>query len=340
MGDALPSSSYRTRAASVLAVLLFTLGNPCARADLHFPQPRFDAGVVRTGTPLAQKFAFTNRGSQTVEVLEVRSSCGCLTPKLEPRVYRPGEEGALRVEINTLTHPTGPHSWVIHVRYRSQEEMSIQEAQVYLGAQLLAEVMIQPAALVLFTDKALSHELVLTDLRPRPLAVTDVRTSTQGLKPQVLEQTRDAQGRAVCKIRLEVTEEYPEGRREEIVNIYTNDPGYRDLKVPVTIVKRSRQRLAATPSQVSLTAPPGQPIPSRIVLLRDNDDQAVVVDRVVSDNPAISVHWAQGPERMATLRIRVDRSHVGPASLHSAVHVHVSKPVPDVLTIPVSFSSP
>ena len=53
------------------------------------------------------------------------------------------------------------------------------------------------------------------------------------------------------------------------------DPDYRELRVPVTVVKRPRQRAKASPDRVELSATPGQPVPSRIVRIRAADDESV-----------------------------------------------------------------
>jgi hypothetical protein len=324
----------RHLAAVLLGVLL--VGNMTAvRAELHFPKTEADAGQAYTGKELAHTFAFVNEGREAVEIVEARASCGCLTPQLEKRVYQPGERGALRLEVNTFTQPAGPHAWTVQVRTRSGAD--VQEVGLRLTAQLLTEVSIQPAALVLFTDQAVAHELVLSDTRPQPLTATSVQVNLAGLKPSLTARGQEG-GRALQTIRLEVTADCPEGRHEEFLHILTDDPEYRDLKVPVIVVKRSRQRLAATPSQVTLTAPPGQPVPSRIVLVRDNDDQGVVIDKVEADDPAITCQWAPGPNAMATVKIRVDRARVRGSSLQAIVQVHVSKPQPDVLLIPISFT--
>jgi hypothetical protein len=332
----MPARHAKLFSLSVLIVLWLRM--PTARAEIFFAEPTADAGIVRTGTSLRQRFEFVNRGTNAVEILDLRASCGCLTPRLEKRVFVPGEKGTLLLEVNTLTQPAGKHSWNVQVQYRDRDR--VQQTQALLTAQLLTEVSVQPAALVIYTDAAVSHELLLSDVRPKPLTVTEVHGSASGLTPSVTEQGRTAGGPLVCRIRLAVAADFPEGRHEAAIRIYTDDPAYRDLKVPVTIVKRLRQRLAATPSVVRLAAPAGQPIPSCIVLIRDNDNEGVVVDKIVADDPAISCQWAQGPNRMATLRVRIDRQQVPAGGLQSAVHVHVRKPAPDVLTIPVNCSVP
>jgi hypothetical protein len=181
---------------------------------------------------------------------------------------------------------------------------------------------------------------MLTDFRPKALSLTSVEASSARLRPRIYDQRREGPSKTVYQIRLEVSGDYPDGRHEESIHIFSDDPAYRELKVPVIIIKRSRQRVSATPGEVALAAGPGQPIPSRIVLLRDNDNQGVVVENVTTDDPAVTCTWAQGPNAMATLRVRVDRKLLRGDSLQSAVHVYVSKPQPDVLTIPVSCTAP
>jgi len=149
------------------------------------------------------------------------------------------------------------------------------------------------------------------------------------------EAMRDRAGHWLRRIGLEVTKDYPEGRHEEILTIYTDDPKYAELRVAVTLVKNFQQRLVATPGDVLLSGNPGQPLPSRIILIRDRDNQEVHIDHVMTDDPSITCRWAQGPNKMATLRILVDRTRISGDSLESAVHVEVSKPIPETLTIPV-----
>src|SRR5207245_1547575 len=157
------------------------------------------------------------------------------------------------------------------------------EIPLRLSARLVSEVTVQPASLIAFADKLDQHELVLTDFRAKSLEVLEVRASSAKLQARVGTVSRDPNGHSSRKIRLAVADDYPDGRHEEILDIYTNDPRYPDLRVPVTVIKHVQQRLAATPSQIDLVAPAGQPFPARIVLVRDNHEQNIHVDQILSD---------------------------------------------------------
>jgi hypothetical protein len=320
----------------VLLILTTSVGllSPAhLRADLRFSSTAVHAGVVRAGTPLAHQFTFVNDGPEPVELIDARPSCGCLRPTVSKRVYKPGEEGRLKLEVNTLNQAAGPHNWTVRLQYKSGE--ANYEVGLQLSAKIITEVLVQPAAMVVIADKATSHEITLTDLRRQPLAITDVTASSPKLVPQLSEQYRDIQGHWFRKISLQVAEDYPDGRHDEVVEIHSSDPSYPSLRVPVTIVRRSQQHLTLTPSQVTISAPAGQPFPSRIVLLRSNDDKAVVIGQIESDDPAISCQWATGPNNLATLKIHIDRSQLHANNFHSSVTVHVSKPVDEKIVIPI-----
>jgi hypothetical protein len=312
------------RIVSVFGIMLtWAVGAPAARAELVCPEPVVQLGEVRSGVPLAQRFTIVNRGREAAEVTEVRPSCGCLAPRLEPRRLRPGEEGLLFLDINTLTQPEGPHAWRIAVRYRQSGQEG--ELALFVYARVVAEISLQPPMLMLYTDSTISHEITLTDRRPQPLAVTASETTSPWLRTRVGEPRREPDGRWTRTISLEVLPGFPEGRHDGAVRIVSADPTYPELKVPLSVVKRSRQQVSITPGAVTLSGTRGEPLPSRIVLLAAEDGREVVVERVAADDPAIRCTWAKGPGPRATLRIRVDQAGLPGAGLRSGDPVYLGE---------------
>lgn len=305
-----------------------------ARADVVFSHLIFDLGEIKAGTPLSHRFPFVNRGPGVVEFTGARASCGCIAPHFNRRVIPPGEEGSLLVEVNTLGQPSGPHAWTVHVSWREND--ADQETDLRLSALLVTEVSVQPASLTLFVDRAFSSEILLTDLRPNPLAVVAVQTSSPHLLTSVTGESRDDQGRLVRTIRLDIPESFPEERRQETLVILTNDSSYRELRVPVTIVKRPRQGLTVHPAEVSLSAPAGQPVPSRLLLVRDRDNRDVVIEEVSADHPAVSCRWVERPGTTASVKISVDRERCPTATLQATIQIRVKQPVEHTLSVPVT----
>jgi hypothetical protein len=321
-------------ASTLAAAFLLLLSGTWARADLFFPEPVADAGEVRSGTSLVHRFTFINQGTAGVEITGARASCGCLKPRLEKRTCGPGGRGSLLLEVNTLSQSPGPHEWKAWITYKIGD--ASYESPLQLRARIVAEITVRPAAMTILAGSAVEHEIILTDLRSAPLSIQEVRPSSPHLKSEVVGEYRDESGYQVHKLRLLVTGEYPDGRHEEVVGIYTDDPLYRELRVPVTIVKQGRTRLAATPDQVTIQALRGQSVSSNIVLIRDNQNQQVEIENITPDDPAITCRWAKGPGAMATVKIQVDHQKQSTETLETTVHIETREPTRQTLTIPVT----
>ncbi len=317
-----------------LLIGLTLLITPPARADLHFPEPAAAAGEVKAGTPLAHRFEFVNDGPNAVEITGLHTGCGCLTPRLERHTYQPGERGSLLLEVNTLSQPAGTHHWKVEVGVRAGDRT--QEIALTLSARVVTEILVEPTAMTVFAEAAVTHAILLTDLRPRPLSLTGVHPSSARLKARLVDEYRDGAGHVVRKVKVEIGNDYPEGRHEEAVTLFTDDPTYRELKVPVTVIKQPRQRFCVSPNPVSLVGRAGQPVPARVVLIRDREGQPVVVDDVRADHPAVRATWAAGPGALATVRITLDRSQMAAGTLQSALHIHLRNPTPEVVAVPLT----
>lgn len=318
----------------VFGVVLFCWGliTASARADLDIPQPQANAGEVRCGQRLVHSFVLHNTGRDTVTVTGTRASCGCLTPRLSKSTIAPGERGEIALEVNTLSQAAGPHTWNVQLAYTSGEQA--REVQLQLAAQIVAEVTVQPALLNIHAENAIEHELVLTDIRAEPLTITDARGTCANIRARVAEPGQDSAGRRVQKVMLNIGG-FSDGRHDESLVIYTNDPLYRELKVPVTVVKRSRQAVSIAPAQVDLVLSAGQSSASRILLAHNRADVPVKIEAIQSSDPAISCTWAQGPGAKATVKLVVDRSKMQSSDIQATVSVHFVEPPHETLTVPI-----
>jgi hypothetical protein len=321
---------------SFFLLLLLVLASSLARADLHFEQPTADVGEVRAGAPLAlvQRFTFVNDGQEAAEITGLRASCGCLKPSVDKNTIRPGERGTVTLTVATLDAMAGPHNWPVFVNYRCGSKDC--ETSLRLAANIITEVSVQPGALTVFADSAVAHEIVVAVMRERTLHISSVQSSSPKLRTHLGEPSTDSSGHLVRKIQLDLAPDYPEGRHEEVVDIYTDDPGYRDLRVPVTIVKRPPQRITASPARVDLVTAPGQEVPSKVLALRSADSRDVVVEKIDADDAALACQWARGPGAMATVRVNIDRKRMQGNLLQTQIRIHVSQPADQTITVPVT----
>src|SRR5207247_982415 len=96
-------------------------------------------------------------------------SCGCLGMKLDRRGLQPGDFAALRLEINTLTQPAGVQTWRVRLTCRERDRIS--ELELSLTARVVAEVTVEPAALVVYSHSPITATVTLRDRRAQPLTI-------------------------------------------------------------------------------------------------------------------------------------------------------------------------
>jgi rhodanese-related sulfurtransferase len=68
-----------------------------SRTRLHWDSPIQELTTGPADETISAEFAFRNEGPQAIRVLSVTTSCGCTTAKAEKTIYKPGEQGTIRV---------------------------------------------------------------------------------------------------------------------------------------------------------------------------------------------------------------------------------------------------
>ena len=86
-----PTPTPTAEAASTIA------GGP----KIQFATPTYDAGKVTAGTLIKYTFAFTNTGTEMLEVTAVQPQCGCTTAGDWTHKVAPGQTGSIPVQVNS-----------------------------------------------------------------------------------------------------------------------------------------------------------------------------------------------------------------------------------------------
>jgi len=68
---------------------------------LHFSQTQHDFGKVKEGKVVEYTFNFENSGKSTLKIKDIKTSCGCTAALVSSEVLKPGEQGTLKVELDT-----------------------------------------------------------------------------------------------------------------------------------------------------------------------------------------------------------------------------------------------
>lgn len=74
--------------------------------EIVFSEETFDFGTIREADgPVIHEFSFTNNGLDTMNVVSVRASCGCTTPKWTKEAVPPGGVGIIQAQYNPRNRP-------------------------------------------------------------------------------------------------------------------------------------------------------------------------------------------------------------------------------------------
>lgn len=294
-----------------------------AIAGVQFETTHKDLGKVKSAAEVQQAFPFIVTGSEPVEFVELRPSCGCVVPQMQKRVYQPGEKGQVMVGLHTITQAPGKHRFQVSLTVRDPEERTIVLAA---DIELEREISVQPSNLrfVVNGQRALQQTVSVVDPRPKKLTVKEVVSSSPYIEASPM---RTAEGTRA--VQLTVSSEIPQGTHEERLVLRTDDPAYAEMVLPITLVHPPR--VQAVPGNLRLPALAHGETLRRSLLIRDIRGAAVSLKQVDCP-PGIDCKTVPGQGY-----VRLDLS-IQPNRLpqQSNIQVHVDKPTPATIDIPVT----
>jgi hypothetical protein len=325
-----------------MTTLLLSLMLGAAPAEpLHVEPALAERGEVKAGVPLSQTFTLRNDGATPLTIAGVEGSCGCARPRVAKTLLPPGAAAKLALDVNTLASNAGVNVWKVTIRYEHGPEglRAAGEKEVYLKAKVVREVEVEPVSLFMVVEREATHTITVSDRRKTPLTVTAATCSAKHVRTQLTAAGVDAKGRRSQQVRVTILDDCPPGHHADEIVLTTDDPDYRELRVPLQAVRKAPGQVAVTPEQLDLRLAKGQTTASGLVRLRDPDDQPIAVERVEADHPALRTKWAAGPGPAVTLRLGVEPDPNQPSGL-GTVTVHLKSPKPRVIVVPVSWQGP
>lgn len=212
------------------------------RSPLAFHQYLLNLGPVE---PLAVHFGtfrFTNTSSETIELRDLRTSCGCLTQQLVKKEFAPGEEGEFSLLIRTANQTPGPKQYLCTAVTGPVGRPDVQfETELSFRIELPERsVTLQPRALAFFQPgrEVIENLVQVRDLRDRRLNVVRVTADSPFIEAEVVPATRPVSDGfdegIVAQIQVRIGE-VPSGRHSASVRIETDDPNFPVLKLPIQV---------------------------------------------------------------------------------------------------------
>jgi Protein of unknown function (DUF1573) len=279
----------RMRHLSILAVLAALCAAEIATAQewvsKMFAEKEHDFGTVARGADTIYKFPVKNIYKQDVELLSVRSSCGCTSPSLENRNLKTGDIGYVVASFNTRTFD-GVHSatLTVSVQWNDNGITRRGEAQLRVHGNIRSDVVFTPGAIKFdAVDQGTQSEqqVRVTYAGRSDWTITDVRGASEDLEVELTEMQRNG-GRVAYELLVRMKDSAPAGYFNEQLVLITNDSS--TPRIPLHVAGRVVPQISVAPEALRFgDVANGVTVPMK-VLVRGKKPFKIVSVESESDN--------------------------------------------------------
>lgn len=168
-------------------------------AQIKFDEAVKDFGRVPDTVDLSHGFKFTNIGTSTLIIQDVKPSCGCTTTALARTTYAPGETGVIDIVWEPKGH--GKQSKTITIRSNSKRTPIV---QLRISAEIEPLLKVTPPrAEFNLVKRGQTNELILTvSCADAELEITGVKATTPDLDVTLIAPAKNGQ----AQVRVSINE--------------------------------------------------------------------------------------------------------------------------------------
>jgi hypothetical protein len=218
-----------------------------------FSEQSHDFGNVARGSDTVYRFAAKNIYKEDVELVSVRSSCGCTSPSIEKKVLKTGEIGYVTAVFNTRTF-TGLHgaTLTVEVRWNHKGLKRRAETQLRVNGNIRGDVVFKPGAVKFdnVDQGKVSEQVVQVTYDGRSSwKIVDVRGVSTDLEVELTQKRRSA-GRVMYDLLVRLKDSASAGYFNEQLVLVTNDEQYP--RIPMHIAGRVVPEISVAPAPLML----------------------------------------------------------------------------------------
>ncbi|MBX7143738.1 MAG: DUF1573 domain-containing protein [Oligoflexia bacterium] len=291
------------------------------KPQLKIEEPVFDFGTVVQGTTVTHEFAIKNLGDGELDIQRVAPACGCTAATVDGNSLAPGQQGRVRVELDTAdfsgekiklvrlftNDPENPSS-TITIKGVIQQNVTIDPMRAYFGE--------------LSRGAGQGWEPKEISIKPKAgsgITIDEVKSLSDYIKLDVLQKKPDA-----WRIKVGIKDSVPLGEfRERLVVNLRDSNGAFSLNIPVFAVVRGALKLS--PPTLSVGVIDGTAPIERFVKLDNGGAQGVSVTSIDSNSEAVKadLRVVEAGKRFV-VHVSVDPSKVS-RDLRAAITIATNK---------------
>ncbi len=212
------------------------------RPPLAFHQYSVNLGRVEPRRDHYAFFAFTNTSEESIELRELKTSCGCVSQHQKQKVIEPRADGEFALRIQSANQEPGQKRYTCKAIYGpvGKPHVSYEADLVFQVWLPESSVIVRPRVLIVHqpTPEETTKPIAITDLRPKPMKIVSAYCELPFVSVRIRDASelgeKDLEAGVVSMIDVNVTE-VPPGRHETEIRVATDDPDFNLLRVPVRL---------------------------------------------------------------------------------------------------------
>jgi hypothetical protein len=291
-------ASVRLPSLALLVVLSLTglaAGQDWARK--MFETTSHDFGNVARGSKVDYYFTFHNPYKEDAHVMDVRSSCGCTTPRAVKDSVKTYEESAVVASFNTRSF-LGQRSATITVVF---DKPFYAEVQLQVQGYIRRDIVMHPGDVDLGTvdqGTPVEKHISISYAGRDDWQILDVKSGNPYLEPRLTE-TKRGSGQVSYDLQVFLKPDAPSGTISEQLTLLTNDQ--RSPEVPLDVEGRVVAELTVSPASLLMgVLEPGQKATKQLVVKAKKPFR---ITGVTCDDDSFEIHAPDATKPMHVVPI-------------------------------------
>jgi hypothetical protein len=261
--------------------------SPPPAAVQHAPrvvcaEPMYNFGSVDSSQDVTHAFVLKNEGDLSLEIRNVRASCGCTVASVSRNTVPPGEQAEVTARLS-LRGRRGPQHKTVTVE---SNDPATPNLVLHLEGEATAELEIRPNQVFygrIATSAAFTNQIEIVVGSPTPVTVTKV-TSDSPYFGTVLERTADGKS---WRLFVSTKPVLPKGSLRANVRIETDSPRYPQVDLPVSAFVVGE--ISFSPEEIVMAEDTNAPV-IRFVIVRSEAQKPFEIRTVEPPAPGITAN--------------------------------------------------
>jgi len=239
---------------------------PWSQKLLDSVNTKHDFGAVPALSKQEHIFEFVNTTKDTLNLVNVKASCGCTKPSILTSSVAPGETAKVLAQFQTRTFRGEKKATVTVQIDRVGQYSQRGEVQFSVKGKIRKDVVMTPGEVNFSAIGAsqTAQQIVKMKYAGSPLwQILKVKSTNPHLDVEAREISREQSGRVAYELVVKVKDSMPAGSFDEELTVYTNDKN--TPRMPVSVSGRVKPTLEASPIQLGIVKQ-GTKVSKRFVL--------------------------------------------------------------------------